>query len=75
MQLHLMRGDTTLGYCSGNVYDCGRNNIYLSAYGPVTCEESLIAVLWDLRPPHYGALAFGYEIFEDVPWDEYDTCS
>ena len=75
LQWGLMRGDTLLGYCSGNARACGHGHYYVNE-PDFTCQESLIVTLWDNRYPPEGVhLLFGYEIFEDVPWDEYGACN
>jgi len=71
----LYRGESLLGYCAGNVYDCGGywgdEKIFDSSW---TCEESLVVVLWDHRDPPAAPVLVAFEQFEDVPWDEYGTC-
>lgn len=73
LQWGYFRGDTLLDYCNWNTYYCGMQTEYVSnAY--YTCEESLLVVLWDERPPGSGPLLFGYEIFDGIPWEEYYPC-
>lgn len=73
VQWATMRADTILDYCGGNAWDCARPGVTYYAYdGGFTCAESLIVVMFDERGP--GPLVFGYEIFDDVPWDEYFAC-
>jgi hypothetical protein len=75
VQWAMMRGETMLDYCGGNASECARGQLtYYADDGGFTCEESLVVVMWDLREPGWG-LVFGYEIFDDVPWDEYFVCS
>jgi len=72
----LYRGESLLGYCAGNVYDCGGywgDEKIFDGYW--TCEESLVVVLWDHRNLPAAPLLFWFEQFDDVPWDEYGTCS